>query len=186
MADNSPIHGRITLLSGDRMSENIRLATLEDAEKLLALTLEAYAPALQLGILFPAAKADLKMVKHNITSNTCFVMENEQGIIATITLGNFEEVKKVTDLPYICWFAVAPAYKGRGIGNRLLTWLEETIIRDTLGAPGAVLATAERHPWLIPMYERKGYERFYEYHEEGLGQVVFLRKVLHSKHYAGR
>ncbi|WCN36437.1 GNAT family N-acetyltransferase [Aneurinibacillus uraniidurans] len=165
------------------MNSNIRLATLKDAERLLTLTLAAYGPALDMGILFPTAQADLEMVQNNIKKHDCFVWEEEGIIIATITVGVFDEMKDVTDLPYIRWFAVDPAYAGKGIGNQLITWAEEVFVRDTLQAPAVTLATAEKHPWLIPMYERKGYERFYEYDNNVLGKVVFLRKVVNPTLY---
>ncbi|SFJ77157.1 GNAT family N-acetyltransferase [Thermoflavimicrobium dichotomicum] len=159
------------------MSEIYRLATLEDAEELLDVTLRAYEPIRQLGIRFPAATANIELVQDNITNNDCYVLEKDGSIIATVTVAALEEVKEVTDLPFIWWFAVDPAYKGKGFGTKLLSWVEKNIIRDTLKAPAVTLATAERHPWLVPMYERKGYERFYEVDKEG-EKIVFMRKIL--------
>lgn len=45
------------------MSELFRLATVEDAEELLNLTLRAYEPIRELGIKFPAATATIELVK---------------------------------------------------------------------------------------------------------------------------
>ncbi|MDQ0201525.1 GNAT family N-acetyltransferase [Neobacillus ginsengisoli] len=157
------------------MSNTYRLATLEDAEELLSLTLRAYEPIRKLGIQFPAATADIELVKHNITNHSCYVLEQNNSIVATLSVRLFEEV---TDLPCVWWFAVDPAYKKQGFGSKILRYVEEVIIRDTLKAPAVALGTSDKHPWLIPMYERNGYERFYEVDHGERGKGVFLRKVL--------
>ncbi|WP_445486755.1 GNAT family N-acetyltransferase [Niallia sp. 03133] len=54
----------------------------------------------------------------------------------------------ISPYPFIWWFAVDPKYKRKGIGSRLLTYVEEKILRDTVKAPAVYLATAERHPCL--------------------------------------
>ncbi|UAL50607.1 MULTISPECIES: GNAT family N-acetyltransferase [Metabacillus] len=157
------------------MSHIYRLARLEDAEELLGLTLRAYEPIRKLNIKFPAATADLELVKQNIIQHTCYVLEVDQSIVSTITIRRFEEI---TDLPCVWWFAVDTEFKGKGYGKRILQYVEEDILRDRLNAKAVALGTSDRHPWLIEMYERNGYVRFYErdYGEEGKG--VFLKKEL--------
>jgi S-(2-succino)cysteine N-acetyltransferase len=41
----------------------------------------------------------------------------------------------------------------------MMEWLENTVLRETLKCPAVSLGTADKHPWLIEMYERKGYEK---------------------------
>lgn len=162
------------------MSELFRLATVEDAEELLDLTLRAYEPIRKLGIKFPAATATIQLVKENIQNSRCYIMEINGKIVATITARTYKEI---TNWPFLWWFAVDPLVKKKGVGSKLLTWVEETVIRDQLGAPAVTLATSDRHPWLIPMYERKGYERFFEVDQGEEGKGVFLRKILHPERY---
>ncbi|MCY8233167.1 GNAT family N-acetyltransferase [Priestia filamentosa] len=139
---------------------NYRLATEEDAEKLLDLTLRAYEPIRELGINFAAATADLAFVKKNVRNNMCYVLEEDGNIIATASLrmpwgpqpGPFE-------YPHIWWFAVDPSYGKKGIGSLMMEWLENTVLSETLKCPAVSLGTADKHPWLIEMYERKGYEK---------------------------
>jgi len=91
------------------MTRTFRLATADDAEELLALTLRAYAPIRELGIHFAAATADLALVKKNIHNHACYVLEEDGQIQATVSLrmpwgpqpGPF-------GLPHIWWFAVDP------------------------------------------------------------------------------
>jgi GNAT superfamily N-acetyltransferase len=161
---------------GDQdMRDVYRLATVQDADEVLQVIYQAYETIRELGITFHAAHADIEMITNNIIQNCCYVLEINGSIAATISLKDLEEV---TDLPFLYWFAVLPSFKNQGVGNRLLTYVEEVIIRDTLLAPGVVLATSQKHPWLLAMYERKGYERFYE---RALGEsdtLVFLKKAL--------
>ncbi|NEW05096.1 GNAT family N-acetyltransferase [Paenibacillus sp. SYP-B3998] len=157
------------------MSDKYRLATNADAEMMLEVISQAYESIRELGIAFRAASADLDMISENIINSSCYVLEIDGSIVATISLKNLEEV---TDLPFLYWFAVLPSYKNQGVGNRLLTYVEEVVVRDTLLAPGVVLATSRNHPWLLAMYERKGYEPF---HEKPLGEadtLIFLKKTL--------
>jgi len=161
------------------MTRTFRLATADDAEELLGLTLRAYAPIRELGIHFAAATADLALVKKNIHNHACYVLEEDGQIQATVSLrmpwgpqpGPF-------GLPHIWWFAVDPDIGKKGVGSALLTWVEESIIRDTLKAPAVSLGTADEHPWLSAMYERRGYARA---GEANLGRghtTIYFRKEL--------
>lgn len=161
------------------MVQTFRLATERDGEEILDLSLRAYEPNRKLGINFAAATADIDLVKKNIGDNACYVMEENGQIIATVSIrmpwgpqpGPF-------GLPHIWWFAVDPELGRRGIGSTLLNWVEETVIRDTLKAPAVSLGTADKHPWLMRMYERRGYERAGE-KDLGKGHItVYFRKIL--------
>jgi GNAT superfamily N-acetyltransferase len=157
------------------MNEIYRLATIEDVEEQFRVIDGAYASIRELGITFRAANADIDLIRENLLENTSYVLEIDGSIAATISLKNLPEL---TDLPFLYWFAVLPEFKHQGVGNRLLTYVEEVIVRDTLLSSGVVLATSKNHPWLLPMYERKGYQAF---HERPLGEtdtLVFLKKTL--------
>ncbi|MDP4097086.1 GNAT family N-acetyltransferase [Paenibacillus sp. P96] len=161
------------------MGEQFRLAGLPDAERLRALIFAAYSPIRELELHWPAANASLEQIQGNIVQNECYVLEADGTIVATITLSKGDDVKHITDLPFIKWFAVDPADQGKGYGGRLLDWVETRIIRDKLGASAVTLGTAEKHPWLLSMYERRGYESIYSFdpgNGDGVGHL--LRKVV--------
>ncbi|UHH07546.1 sulfur-containing aminoacid acetyltransferase SnaB [Bacillus subtilis] len=161
------------------MKPRYRLAVERDAEQLLELTLRAYEPIRKLGIRFAAAHADLDLVLKNIRENACYVMEEDGRIIATITLRMpWGKQPGPYGVPHIWWFAVDPDTGKKGIGTKLLQWLEETILRDTLKVPFVSLGTADKHPWLIEMYERKGYVHSGE-QDLGKGHItVYMKKQL--------
>ncbi|MEK8128748.1 GNAT family N-acetyltransferase [Paenibacillus filicis] len=157
------------------MSITYRLAVAQDAEHILRVIKGAYTSIERLGIAFRAVHADLDMVLDNIIQQSCYVLVQDGTILATLSLRSNSEV---TPHPFLYWFAVDPAWGGKGIGSLLLTYVEETVVRDELKASAVTLATSRKHPWLLPMYERRGYERFFE---RALGtddQLIFLTKPL--------
>ncbi|CAI6062477.1 GNAT family N-acetyltransferase [Cohnella sp. JJ-181] len=159
------------------MSEIYRLATQADAERIRDVIYEAYVTIRELELHWPAAHADLAMIQTNIAEHECYVLEVDGEVKATVTLSKGNELKGITDLPFLRWFAVDPDSQGKGFGNKLLNWVEQHIIRDKLGAPAVTLATAEKHPWLLPMYERRGYERFMAFDpQNGDGTMHLLKK----------
>ncbi len=157
------------------MNEVYRQATLDDAEQVLGVVRRAYRSIGEFEIEFAAVHADLEMVRTNIAEHASYVLEIGGMIVATISLRSLPEV---TDLPFLYNFAVDPAYANRGVGSKLLAYAEEAVVRDILLSPAVVLATSAKHPWLLPMYERKGYVRFYERELGRDDKLVFLRKNL--------
>lgn len=163
------------------MTTNIfRLAEVEDAPAFLQLLRDAFEPIRDLGIDWPSANATLELVTENITRSSAFVLERDGEIISTITIRfPWESNNPPSKYPFVWWFATKPELKGQGVGNKLLTYVEERVLRDTLKAPALTLGTsAKKHPWLLAMYERRGYEVYFE-HESPDGDVgVMMRKVL--------
>ncbi len=156
-----------------------RQATLKDAAALLDLTLRAYQPIRDLGINYAAAHADVELVENNISEHMCFVMEEEGRLLSTVTLRMpWGPQPGPTNVPHIWWFATEPDVKQRGIGSQMIGWCEEQMVRDTLKAPAVTLGIADRHPWLGPMYQRRGYQEIGR-KDLGRGHVtIFMRKVL--------
>ncbi|WP_219835779.1 GNAT family N-acetyltransferase [Paenibacillus sp. R14(2021)] len=160
------------------MTERYRLAVEADAERLFTITYDAYATIRELELHWPAANADLKLIQDNLSGHDCYVLELDGDIKATVTLSKGNELKGLTDLPFLRWFAVDPAYQGRGLGGKLLDWVERTVAEQT-GAPAVTLATAEKHPWLLTMYKRRGYESFYAFDPgNGDGTMHLMRKPI--------
>ena len=151
---------------------NIRIATESDAEALQQLMHEAFTPLRELGIDWPSVNADLALVKDNLTKNTTFVLEDDKEIISTITVRfPWESKRRISIYPFVWWFATKPSYDGKGIGSKLLKYVEETFLRDTLKVPAVTLGTsARKHPWLLDIYKKRGSE------DGDLG--VIMRKVL--------
>ena len=156
-----------------------RLAVLEDAPRLLNLVLRAYAPIRELGINFAAATADIDLIQENIRNNMCYVLEDEGKLLATGSLRMPWGLQPGPyGFPHIYWLAVDPNITQGGVGSSMLKWLEENVVRETLKSPAVSLGTAEEHPWLVSMYEKKGYKKLGTA-KLGRGHTtVYLQKIL--------
>lgn len=131
-------------------NEIIRMATLQDAEALQELMYRAFTPLREVGIEWPSVNADIEMIEKNIKYNTALVLEKEGRIISTLSIRYpWEPKDAVSKYPFVWWFATDPDYAGQGYGNQMMTYVEETILRDTLKAPAVVLGTSARKmAWL--------------------------------------
>lgn len=145
------------------MSEVYRQAGEKDAQQLLDVTYRAYQLIRELGLHWPAANADLALIQDNIATNECYVLEIDGNVEATITLSKSGEVKAVTDLPFVKWFAVNPERSGKGYGGKLLDWVEEHIIHGKLGASAVTLATARSIPGWFPCMNAGGMNGFWSW-----------------------
>lgn len=162
------------------MSEDIfRLAEKKDAPEFLELLYSAFQPIRNLEIDWPSARADIDMVTENIENHSAVVLERDGRLLSTITIRfPWESDTPPSKYPFVWWFATLPELKGQGIGSKLLTYVEEHVLRDTLKAPAITLGTsARKYPWLVDMYRRRGYEVYFEQEKDGdIG--VMMRKVL--------
>lgn len=159
---------------------SIRMATLEDAETLHRLMYRAFTPLRKAGIDWPSVNATLEMIEKNITRNAAYVLEEDGRIISTLSIRfPWEPSRPVSKYPFIWWFATDPDDAGKGYGNQLMTYIEETILRDTLKAPAVVLGTSVRKMgWLKEVYARRGYETFFTLEEPSGDQGAMMVKVL--------
>ncbi|TRZ40642.1 GNAT family N-acetyltransferase [Niallia circulans] len=162
------------------MSEDIfRIATKEDAPAFLELLSSAFKSVGELGINWPSTRATLEMVTENIVNSTAVVLERDGRLISTLTIRfPWESTAPVSGYPFVWWFATAPDLSGQGIGNKLLEYVENTLLRDTFKAPAFTLGTSgKKHPWLLDMYKRKGYKEYFQHENDGdIG--ILMYKVL--------
>jgi len=159
-------------------NQQIRIANDQDTDALYALLQEAYAPLLELGIYFSISQTDVEGVRAVIRQETTYVLEGEQGLLATISVRFpwINPARNITDLPFLHWFAVRPSAKQQGVGSQLLTQVENILQASPFKSPAVYLATASQHPWLVALYQRRGYQAF-ETGTSALGtELVYLRK----------
>ncbi|QXE03260.1 GNAT family N-acetyltransferase [Terribacillus sp. DMT04] len=163
------------------MSKDIfRIATEADAPAFLELLSSAFKPLGEMGIDWPSTRATLEMVTDNIKNSTAVVLERDGRLLSTITIRfPWESTSPVSGYPFVWWFATAPDLAGQGIGNKLLDYVENTLLIETFKAPAYTLGTSGRkHPWLLQMYEGKGYKRYFEHENDNGDLGVLMYKVL--------
>jgi len=167
------------------MRDIIRLAKEDEAAEIHAFLQRAYAPLLAMNIHFTITQASVNDVREVIRKESTFVLETERGLTATLTT-RFPwtaDNHDVAPWPFVHWFAVDDRFKKQGQGNKLLTYVEDTFLRDTLKVPAVYLATAIRHPWLTALYRRRGYEPFHTTVTPLGVELVYLRKILNESLY---
>ncbi|MEJ7338787.1 GNAT family N-acetyltransferase, partial [Staphylococcus epidermidis] len=68
---------------------------------------------------------------------------------------------------------------GQGYGSRLLKYVEEDFLRDTLKSAAVTLGTYARlHTWLLQIYKKRGYEIYAEHENDDGDLGVIMRKIL--------
>ncbi|NJH81678.1 GNAT family N-acetyltransferase [Staphylococcus hyicus] len=164
---------------------NIRMSTLQDAKTLQDLMFRAFTPLREAGIDWPSVHADIDMIEKNIKYNAAYVLEKDGKIVSTLSIRfPWEPKYKVSQFPFIWWFATDPDYGGQGYGDQLMTYIEETILRDMLKAPAVVLGTSARKmAWLKEVYTRRGYDSFFEMEESSGDRGAMMVKVLIPERY---
>lgn len=167
------------------MTERIRLAQPEEAELLHGLLQRAYAPLIPQGIHFTITRASVEDVRAVIVNESTFVLESDGRPVATLT-ARFPwtgDKQPVAPWPFLHWFAVDADVKGKGFGSRIIRYVEESFLRDTLKAPAVYLATAIKHPWLSELYLRRGYQPFHRAVNPLGVELVYLTRVLDRQRY---
>ncbi|KIX91787.1 acetyltransferase [Staphylococcus microti] len=168
------------------MTQQFRLATLEDTAVLHDMMYRSFTPLREVGIDWPSVNATPDMIEDNIRDNACYVLEVDGKIVSTLSIRfPWESDKPVSKYPFIWWLATDPDYNGQGYGSEMMRYVEETILRDTLKAPAVVLGTSARKVgWLEDVYQRRGYETFFEMEDPTSGDKgVMMVKVLIPERY---
>ena len=129
-----------------------REATMADAEQLAAVYRSAFRENRRLGIPHVAESASESHVADWIRRSRMYVAESGGDVIAGVRLEDTaaERVK-------LSRLAVCERWKRRGVGSRLMDYVEEQI-RDS-GYSTIWLTTPESHPYLLDVYRRRGYEQ---------------------------
>lgn len=167
------------------MTDTIRIAGPHDVPALYALLQESYAPLLSEGVQFTITGSPIERVAQAVASQTSFVIErtldNGDTVLAATLTVRFPwspDGTRREPWPFLHWFAVAPAFKRQGLGDRLLDHVETEFLRAQVKAPATWLATAVNHPWLPSLYERRGYVPFHHSTNARGTPLVWLRKIL--------
>lgn len=128
--------------------------------EITALLHDAYAPLAAMGFRYLATHQDDDTTRERLAAGTSFVAVWNGAIVSTITL---RPTKTESDCSWYCragvfsfgQFAVRPDLQRKGIGNRLLSTVEQRAL--DLGAHELALDTAEGATHLRRWYERLGF-----------------------------
>lgn len=142
-----------------------RLRADDDMVALTALIHAAYAPLAARGLRYWATHQTVQDTIERCGRGETWLGEIEGRVVATLTLSEPDrspppggvrvplyEEKDVAKLQQFC---VAPAWKGRGVGARMMDHAEARA--RALGARRLALDTSEQATGLIGMYTARGY-----------------------------
>ncbi len=145
------------------LDHHIRIRAIEDSDSISDLTElldRAYASLADMGFNYTAYDQSAAVTRWRIEAGDCFVADIEGLIVGTVTFYKPDRRMKChwykrPDTAHFGQFAVEPALQGKGIGSRLLTYLEE--IARTLGFCELALDTAEGATKLFGFYLARRY-----------------------------
>jgi ribosomal protein S18 acetylase RimI-like enzyme len=151
----------------------IRPATLADAPSLVNLYHDAYTENLALGFPASAATVSQAEVTSWIESDHLYVALHEGQLIGAVRLRLYPEWQTLV----LGRLGVASAFKGQGVGSRLLSHAEAAAA--AMGWERLRLTTPATHPYLPALYRRRGYQEVGIRPLPGLPyDEVILEKVL--------
>ncbi len=147
----------------------IRLATINDAEQILAIQRLAYQSEAKLHNDFdiPPLTQSLDELKAEFSRKTIIKINLDGFLIAS------GQAFYDSGTCFIGRMAVLPKYQGQGLGSKLLSSLE-SVFPD---AKRAELFTGELSQANLAMYKHRGYELF-KNAKLGKTKIIFLEKKL--------
>ncbi len=161
------------------MSLTFRQVRDDEVDSYLPLVLAAYAPTLSMGIHFDAATTTREKALLHLQNHGVYGLYQDNCMVASVTLRYpWGPLPGPFGLPHIGWFAAHPDYPGHHYGRKILQLLEQEILIGQLRAPAVSLGTAINHPWLIEMYQKRG---FVPMHQADLGKghiTLYMKKIL--------
>ncbi|HBZ15417.1 GNAT family N-acetyltransferase [Pantoea sp. NPDC088449] len=161
------------------MSLIFRQVREDEVETYQALMHAAYAPTLALGIKFDAATADRAKTLRHLQSHGVYALYADDVMVSSVTVRYpWGPLPGPFGLPHIGWFGAHPDYPGLQYGRQVQDRLEQEILRGKLRAPAVSLGTATSHPWLIDMYQKRGFQLMHTT-DLGKGHITqYMKKVL--------
>ena len=176
------------------MVDDLRLVKFEEeahaalVEPLTELLHSAYRPLAEKGMRYLATHQPPETTLKRLKKGDSFLgfLGDELASTITVVKGNQNESAKWYQTPqvyYFSQFAVKPSHQGKGIGARLMDFVEEYGTRQ--GATEMALDTSEHAQDLILTYTKRGY-RFVEYTQwdDTNYRSVILSKLLRQFHLA--
>lgn len=127
-----------------------------------------------------ATHQDNEVTKNRLRKGESFVIEDENKLIACITLYKSKGTNRCTwynekGVMYFGQFAVEPSYQQKGIGSKMMDFIEKYALEKQ--ADELSLDTSENAQHLIDYYTKRGY-RFIQYHK---WDEVNYRSIVMSK-----
>jgi ribosomal protein S18 acetylase RimI-like enzyme len=149
------------------IDNTIRRARQDDVASIAALVHDAYAPYIPRIGREPAPMLD--DYSQVVAQSEAFVLVDAGQVVGVLVMVVEGDELLLENI------AVAPGFKGKGGGKRLLAFCEE--FASSHGCEAVRLYTHERMVENIEIYRKSGYQETHRATENGFARV-FMRKVL--------
>jgi len=145
-------------------SYGIRWAIPDDAPSIRSIVNQAYKELADMGLNYTATFQDEDETRRRMSKGRVLLIEDAGQPVGTILI--FEE-NKVSERhsAYLGQFGFLPEYKGRGLGSRVMDYMESLARKE--GFECVQLDTAKPAEHLVQMYLRRGYRIVSDTHFEG-------------------
>ncbi|MDD4036733.1 MAG: GNAT family N-acetyltransferase [Bacilli bacterium] len=157
--------------------------TYEDITELLH---KAYTVRIKEGLKYNAATQSAEVTKNRVGNGTCLIAIIDEELVGTITCNIYNCYSKKYSLKYdknfyiISQFAVKPYYKHRGIGKKLIEYVEDLAQKNNCDAIYGDTASSAKQ--LLSWYDHLDYLKigFLSHPNTNYYSVVF-RKTINGK-----
>ena len=134
--------------------------TRDPVEELTELLHRAYKRLADMGLNFIATFQSVEYTRNYFKKGECYILESNNKLLGTVFYytsmwDDAPEIFKMSDSVLIGKFAVEPELQNKGLGSKLMDFVEEHAIKNN--KKRVVLDTSEKALHLIDYYNKRGY-----------------------------
>ena len=132
----------------------------DSVEELTELLHRAYKRLADMGLNFIATFQSVEYTRNYFKKGECYILESNNKLLGTVFYytsmwDDAPEIFKMSDSVLIGKFAVEPELQNKGLGSKLMDFVEEHAIKNN--KKRVVLDTSEKALHLIDYYNKRGY-----------------------------
>ena len=133
----------------------------DSVEELTELLHRAYKRLADMGLNFIATFQSVEYTRNYFKKGECYILESNNKLLGTVFYytsmwDDAPEIFKMSDSVLIGKFAVEPELQNKGLGSKLMDFVEEHANKNN--KKRVVLDTSEKALHLIDYYNKRGYK----------------------------
>ena len=133
----------------------------DSVEELTELLHRAYKRLANMGLNFIATFQSVEYTRNYFKKGECYILESNNKLLGTVFYytsmwDDAPEIFKMSDSVLIGKFAVEPELQNKGLGSKLMDFVEEHANKNN--KKRVVLDTSEKALHLIDYYNKRGYK----------------------------
>lgn len=137
------------------MEFSLRWATLDEAPVVRKIANAAYQELADMGLNYTATYQNDEETRSRMAEGRTLMVEINSSPVGTITMREENKISQRRSA-YLGQFGFLPEFKGRGLGTRVMDYMEE--LAKSEGYECVQLDTAKPAEHLVKMYLKRGYK----------------------------